>query len=649
MNVQHRTTVTAGDGLDFVISDGSLDRHGTRINPKGWDLTNFKRNPIALFGHSNGFPIGRWENIRLEGEQLIGRLVMAAAGTSARIDELRRLVEQGILRAVSVGFDVLEFGTPGKSEYDFEKAELWEVSLVSVPSNTNALAKARSLHISESTIRLAFGEQAAPAQRVVTLGEHADPKTTAEGGARAGHQPSSKAKNMKTLAERITDAQNELTAARDALTVHINDDSADATQTEALAGVIEEREVRLDSLKRAEKALAFRAGDGNGGGNGGNRPQAPAVRRPLGIALREPKPGDLVIRAAVCKVLAHELKRDPISILEERYRDHEATNVFVRAAVDPAKTTVNGWAAELVQTETVAFLETLRDISFYPRLAALGANLQFGPNRGAIKIPSRTQSPSISGSFVGEGNPIPVRRFGLTSTTLTPNKMGVISYFTKEMASYSTPQIEGMLRQEIRDDTADTIDTLLIDATAGSAVRPAGLLYGVSSLPPSTAGGWAAIAEDIDTLATPFDNAKAGRQLVLLMNKREARKLSFVPGPDGKLGAARQVLVDAGITPIASVNVPAGRLVLIDAADFATSADDQPEFDVSEQAVFHAEDTSPQQISAAGTPNTVAAPVVSMFQTASIALRMLMDITWAMRRAGMVQWIDGADWSYVNG
>ena len=56
MKVLHRTSVSAGEGLDFVISDGSLDRHGTRINPKGWDLTNFKKNPIALFGHDSRFP-----------------------------------------------------------------------------------------------------------------------------------------------------------------------------------------------------------------------------------------------------------------------------------------------------------------------------------------------------------------------------------------------------------------------------------------------------------------------------------------------------------------------------------------------------------------------------------------------------------------
>lgn len=637
MTMIRKASATGGDGLEFVLSDATVDRYGDIIDPNGWDLSWFKKNPIALFGHNSAFPIGTWTNIRIEGGKLMARLVLAARGTSQRIDELISLVEQGILRATSVGF------IPRKSEpidpdkpYNgtkFLEQELLESSLVSIPANPAALAKAKQLNLSDETMTLAFGEHAGMEAREVGTGKS------------AVMPPKSKGNSMTTISQRVEAAQTNFIAARDAYQAHVAEDDYDLDQAQALKDEMEARQARLTSLKDAEASLAASAG---GTVQTPAKPGSPAIRRPLGLKEREPKPGDLVVRSAVCHVLAKLTQRDPLTVLEERYRDHEATNVFVRAAVDPAKTTVNGWAAELIETETVAFLETLRDISFYPRLATLGVNLQFGPGRGAIKIPSRAATPSISGSFVAEGSPIPVRRFGLTSTTLTPHKMGVISYFTKEVAQYSNPQIENLLRQEIRGDTADTIDTLLIDANAGSTTRPAGLLYGVAALVASTAGGWKAIMEDIDTLAAPFDTAKAGRELVLLMNKREARKLAFLPGPDDKLGSMRQLLADSGITPISSVNVPAGRLIMIDAADFATSADDQPAFDVSEEAVFHAEDTSPQQISAAGTPNTVAAPIISMFQTASVALRMLLDITWSMRRTGMVQWIDGADWSFSD-
>lgn len=636
MTMIRKAVAEAGDGLEFVLSDATVDRYGDIVDPDGWDLSWFKKNPIALFGHNNAFPIGVWENVRVEGGKLLARLKLAARGTSARIDELIALVEQGVLRAVSVGFiptkaEPIDPDKPYAGTH-FIGQELLECSLVSVPANPAALQVAKSLNVSDETLTLAFGEHADVKRRGLANGESA-----------AKPPSNGKGKSMSTISQRVENAQTNYNAARDAYQAHVGEDDYDLDQAEVLKGEMEARHMRLVSLKEAETALAVGAG---GGERQPAKPGAPAIRKPLGLKEREPKAGDMVIRAAVVQLVAQVTQRDPISVLEERYRDHELTNVFVRAAVDPAKTTVSGWASELIETETVSFLETLRDLSFYPRLATLGSNLQFGPGRGNIKIPSRASTPSISGSFVAEGSPIPVRRIGLTSLTLSPHKMGVISYFTREVAKYSNPQIENLLRQEIRGDTADTIDTLLIDDTVGSATRPAGLLYGVAALTASTAGGWAAIMEDIDTLAAPFDAAKAGRNLVLLMNKREARKLNFVPGPDDKLGSMRQLLADSGITPISSVNVPAGRLIMLDAADFATAAGDQPEFEASEQAVIHAEDTSPQQISTAGSPNTVAAPVISMFQTASIALRMLLDVTWGMRRSGMVQWIDGADWSY---
>lgn len=632
MTVVHKVSTEGAGKLEFVLSDATIDRYGDSIDPKGWDLKAFKQNPIALFGHSNDFPIGNWSDLRIQGGKLIGKLNLAARGTSARIDELISLVEQGVLRAVSVGF------IPKKSEpidpdkpYAGQKyisQELIETSLVSVPANPAALQIAKSLHVSDETMSLAFGEYAGMRQRgMPNHGEHAAKPLL------------KKVAPMSSLAKRIEDASNELTAARDTLTAHIEADDGDDAQTETLAGEIEVREQRLSSLQRAEKALAARAA------NPGTSlvPAAPHIRKPLGLQMKEPKPEDLIIRAAVVKVLAHATGKQPEQILEERYRDHEATQIVVRAAISGATTTTTGWAAELVETAMGAWLDTLRPISVYPQLAALGTSLSFGPGRGAIKLPSRTSTPSISGSFVAEGSPIPVRRIGLTSGTLSPHKMGVISVFTKELAKYSNPQIEGLLRQEIQADTALTIDSLLLDAVAGSSTRPAGLTNGVTALAASAAGGYAAILADINTLAAAFDTANAGRRLALLMNTAEARMLAMAPGPDGRFGWADQFLSE--FTIIKSTTIPAGQVYMIDAADFATAVGDAPEFETSEQAVLHMEDSAPAQISAAGTPNTVAAPVQSMFQTAQIALRMLMDISWGMRRAGMVQWIDNVDWA----
>jgi hypothetical protein len=54
--------------MDFVLSDATVDRYGDIIDPAGWVLANFKKNPIAL-SVIPAFPIGTWSNIRIEGKQ----------------------------------------------------------------------------------------------------------------------------------------------------------------------------------------------------------------------------------------------------------------------------------------------------------------------------------------------------------------------------------------------------------------------------------------------------------------------------------------------------------------------------------------------------------------------------------------------------
>src|SRR4029077_13667303 len=129
------------------------------------------------------------------------------------------------------------------------------------------------------------------------------------------------------------------------------------------------------------------------------------------------------------------------------YRDLEATAMVTRAAVAGATTTTPGWAQELIQLGQADFLANLVPTSVFPRLAGLGTSLAFGPNAGAIKIPSRATTPSIGGSFVAEGAPIPVRRFGTTSITLYPHKVGGLAVFSREIAMYSNPAIEGLIRE----------------------------------------------------------------------------------------------------------------------------------------------------------------------------------------------------------
>lgn len=146
----------AAETHNFVLSTEAPDHYGDSITQSGWDLSVHEQNPIALFAHDHNWPIGTWKNVRVENRKLVGTLKMAPVGTSSRTDELIRLVDAGILRAVSVGFRPLEQQPmPNGNGYRYTKALLLEASLVAVPAHSQALKEQQArLGISARTMKL---------------------------------------------------------------------------------------------------------------------------------------------------------------------------------------------------------------------------------------------------------------------------------------------------------------------------------------------------------------------------------------------------------------------------------------------------------------------------------------------------------------
>jgi hypothetical protein len=70
---------------------------------------------------------------------------------------------------------------------------------------------------------------------------------------------------------------------------------------------------------------------------------------------------------------------------------------------------------------------------------------------------------------------------------------------------------------------------------------------------------------------------------------------------------------------------------------------DAVRFEVSDQATLHMEDTTPLDL-VSGSPGVVATPQRSLFQTDSLALRMVFPVNWAMRRTGDVAWTQNVTW-----
>lgn len=131
-----------------VISTPSLNSYGTRVLTSGIDIEQYKKNPILLYMHRRGeredAPIGRVEDVHIEGEKLVGSLVFDEK------DDFSRKVAQkwadGFLRMVSAGLTIIELSDdpavllPGQRRMTITKSKLDEVSVVDIGANDDALA-----------------------------------------------------------------------------------------------------------------------------------------------------------------------------------------------------------------------------------------------------------------------------------------------------------------------------------------------------------------------------------------------------------------------------------------------------------------------------------------------------------------------------
>ena len=134
---------------EFIASTMDMDRDKEVIDVNGWDLKNFKKNPVIMFGHDyHSLPIGRATKIGVKDGKLMNVVEFPPEGTYEFADIVQRLVDTGYLKTQSVGFIPKEWEDgdfeekSDKPRRTFKKQELLEISIVPVPSNPNALRNA---------------------------------------------------------------------------------------------------------------------------------------------------------------------------------------------------------------------------------------------------------------------------------------------------------------------------------------------------------------------------------------------------------------------------------------------------------------------------------------------------------------------------
>lgn len=313
--------------------------------------------------------------------------------------------------------------------------------------------------------------------------------------------------------------------------------------------------------------------------------------------------------------------------------DSRAVAILQKAATVPATTTQSGWAAELsAVSATTAFFANLAPASAAATLFAAAVRLSLD-GVSTISVPYPGPTPTLSPSFVAEGAPIPVRQAAFTTVTLGPAKaLRVLTTLSNELADRSIPAATQVIEQIMVELAARSLDAAVLSATPGDSTRPPGLLYNVTPIAPTTGGGINAASADIGNMLDAIAAAGGGRRAMLFLAPGKAASLATLSP-----GLQQQVeLVPAPTLPVDDV-------VMVDPGGVLSGYSGEPIVDVGKSSTLHMENTTPLQISTPGSPNTVAAPGRSMFQTDSFALRLILRCAWAAR-PGFVQVINSVTW-----
>ena len=149
--------------IQIMASDETVDRDKDVIKADGWSTDNWLKTGALLYGHdSSKLPVGSAAKAEITND---GRLLLysklAKKGTSEWHDTIRSLIDQKILKGVSVGFIGEEYDKNDHGGLTFTKQELLEISLTPIPANANArlLVKDYSEEIKDKLFKKQFEEE----------------------------------------------------------------------------------------------------------------------------------------------------------------------------------------------------------------------------------------------------------------------------------------------------------------------------------------------------------------------------------------------------------------------------------------------------------------------------------------------------------
>lgn len=640
-------SVNDGDRvITGIATTPSTDRMGDVVEPLG---AKFAAEIPLLWQHQHDQPVGhvRFGKATQNGIPFTATIAkIAEAGElQARVDLAWQSVKSQLVRAVSIGFRALEYAFKDEGGIHFLKTEILELSLVTVPANVDCtITSIKSI----DTGLLAATGQPLPDKADLTGAKQVPTTPVASGRSKTAPVVKSFPPKPKEGTMNIAEQIKQFQATRQAKAARMTEimtkaadtgTTLDAEQSEEydnLDAELKSIDTHLVRLNAMEKSMALAATTLKTGTV--DRPvNSPTVVRKSPDS-DEKFEGQNFTRMVIAKTLARIEDKSAIGIAAERWGKSNPQLVqVIKAAVAGGGTESGEWGAELAQADTRYtgdFIDFLYAQTIFDRLP-----LREVPANVHIK----GQDGAATAYWVGQSKSIPVSKADFSDVTLSRLKVAALAVISKELLRDSSPSAELLVRDALVQASAQRVDQTFLSSSAAVAnVSPAGILNGLTA--GSTAGNDVeGLITDIKALYAGFIAANNASGLQLVTTESLAKSVSLMTNAMGNFAfpgvtAAGGSLL--GDPLVAGGNVGAGDMILLKPSDIYKIGDRGVEVSLSTEAAIEM-DNAP-----AGASDTPVAngSVVSMFQTDSVAIKVVRPLNYAKRRASAVAYIGDADY-----
>lgn len=452
---------------------------------------------------------------------------------------------------------------------------------------------------------------------------------------------------MSKIAEQITAFEQKrasLVAANEAIMAKAAEEGTtlDKEQKEAFDGNkadLVEIDEHLGRLRDQEKANALTAKPVDGktlkAGSDSRDLSAPIVLKKGDKD--EAFEGQNFTRMVIAKTLGRIDDMSAVGIAHKRWGQSNPQLVeSIKAAVAGGGTESGEWGAELVHIDryTGDFIDYLYSRTIFDKLPLreVPANVNIAGQDG-----------TATSYWVGQSKSIPVSKADFFDVNLTPLKVAALAVVSKELLRDSSPSAERLVRDALVNASAQRVDQTFLSASAAvSNVSPAGILNGVTPISSSGSDIEGVIA-DVKALYAPFITANNAEGLQFVTTQSLAKSIGLMqnalgnwafPGMSANGGSL------LGDPLVAGGNVGAGDLILLKPSDIYKIGDRGVEVSMSTEASIQMDD-APNGASDTPVANT---SVVSMYQTDSVAIKVVRPLNFAKRRASAVAYIGDADY-----